>query len=137
MSYFTCRIAKNIRIHVSISSSLRSVAPPARQALLSLFEVWKVSACQSFKRCVVQSPFVPRLAGVLPLLQLLCSRGPAGPAWRREGGPSVPSPATWLPRGEGGVEGGGAKEAGQRGKNEKKKRGERHFSLLFFSSFFC
>ncbi|KAI3373961.1 hypothetical protein L3Q82_022527, partial [Scortum barcoo] len=36
---------------------------------------------------------------------------PAGPAWRMEGGPSVPSPATWLPRGEGGVEGGGAEEA--------------------------
>lgn len=43
--------------------------------------------------------------------------GPAGPAWRREGGPSVSSPATWPPRGEGGVEGAGAEEAGQREKN--------------------
>jgi len=43
--------------------------------------------------------------------------GPAGPAWRREGGPSVPSLATWLPRGEGGVEGDGGEEGGQREKD--------------------
>lgn len=59
--------------------------------------------------------FVSRLARVLLLLLLCIWKGPEGPAWRREGGPSVPSLATWLPRGEGGVEGGG-REGGQSGK---------------------
>lgn len=67
--------------------------------------------------------FVSRLARFLPLLLLCVWTGPAGPAWRREGGPSVPSPATWLPRGEGGVEGSGW-EGGQ---SEKET-----FPLLFF-----
>lgn len=58
-----------------------------------------------------------------PTTAASCLEGPAGPAWRREGGPSVPSLATWLPRGEGGVEGGGAEEAGQREKET--------FPLLF------
>lgn len=41
---------------------------------------------------------------------------PAGPEWGRGGGPSVPSPATWLPGGGGGVEGAGGEQEGQREK---------------------
>lgn len=61
-----------------------------------------------------------------PTTAALCLEGPAGPAWRLEGGPSVPTLATWLPRGEGGVEGGGAEEAGQR---EKRRPFSSSFSL--------
>lgn len=77
---------------------------------------------------LVHSAFCTSSGWCPPTTAVLCLEGPAGPAWRREGGPSVPSPATWLPRGEGGVEGGGAEEAGQREKES--------FSLLFFSLVF-
>lgn len=68
-----------------------------------------------------------------PTTAASCLEGPAGPAWRREGGPSVPSPATWLPRGEGGVEGDGAEEAGQR----EKETIPLLFLALVFSQAFC
>lgn len=77
---------------------------------------------------LVHSAFCTSSGWCPPTTAVLCLEGPAGPAWRREGGPPVPSPATWLPRGEGGVEGGGAEEAGQREKET--------FSLLFFSLVF-
>lgn len=71
-----------------------------------------------------------------PPLAARCADGPAGPAWRREGGPSVSSPATWSPRGEGGVEGAGAEEAGQREKKQQKtdKKNSYFFSSSRFSS---
>lgn len=89
---------------------------------------------RSFKRPLVPSAFGASSGRCPPTTAALCLEGPAGPAWRREGGPSVPSPATWPPRGEGGVEGAGAEEAGQR---EKRDIFPPPPPLFFFFSLCC
>lgn len=99
----------------------RPTAPPSQRRwpgevlFLSLLVVQKVTASGS-----PQTP--PHHVGPRAAAAFLFGT-PAGPEWRRGGGPSVPSPATWLPRGGGGVEGTGAEEEGQR---------EKDSSLLFF-----
>lgn len=120
--------------HVKVSTDAHLCLFPWEQLLRQLTRL--CSPCSLCGRWVRASPSNTACPVSLctssgwcpPTTAVLCLEGPAGPAWRREGGPSVPSPATWLPRGEGGVEGGGAKEAGQQEKET--------FSLLFLYSFF-
>lgn len=92
-------------------------SPRACQAVLcspcALCGRW---ACASPSNTACPSSLCTSSGWCPPTTAASCLDGPAGPAWRREGGPSVPSLATWLPRGEGGVEGGGAEEAGQQEK---------------------
>lgn len=81
-------------------------------ALFSLCIVWKVRVR------LVDPFFVPRLADVLPLLLLRVWKGQQGQHGERKEGRLCPALATWLPRGEGGVEGGGEEEGGQREKRD-------------------
>lgn len=72
----------------------------------------------AFKRSLADPFFVPRLADVLPLLLLRVWKGQQGQHGERKEGRLCPALATWLPRGEGGVEGGGEEEGGQREKRD-------------------
>lgn len=118
------------RMHVYVV--FLSLLCGALQAPLFAVCVWKANMFQFFKSCSSVLPLYLVLCttSVLPPLQSSYLEEPAGPAWRWEGGPSVPSSATWLPRGEGGVEGAGAEEEGR----GRKMTFSSPLQFLFFSS---